>query len=434
MSDPYIGPSATSLWANTADPAPRLARLDTDISTEVAIVGGGYSGLSAAHALKKRGIHSVVLEANSIGWGASGRNGGVVTSKFRMTFPEIARIYGLDTAKRMHRIAHDAVDAVEEQVAELNIASAQFERTGNLRCAHTEHAQAVITNEAEWLRRELGDGTLSVLSSTQVADETGSQMFAGGVLISGSGTLHPLNYVRGIAAGLVSRKVDIYESSPVQRITRLPDGVLLEALTGTVRARQVIIATDAYSSLTPATRYFKRTIIPFRSAIIATEHLPPEINARLMIGRRSYTETRRMMKWFRKVDDRVIFGGRGAFGKEDSPSAFESLRRSMVEMFPELGQVEISFKWSGFVGMTLGQLPHVGRFDDRTCFCLGYNGAGVALATLLGQYAAAFAAGEKPDVSLLDAARLKPVPFYPLREPGIRMVAGWYQFLDSIGR
>ena len=422
-----------SLWSSTAEPAPSQSRLETDITAEVAIVGGGYSGLSAAHALHKRGIRSVVLEANSIGWGASGRNGGVVSSKFRMNFPEMAASYDLNTARHMHRIAHDAVHAVEELIAEFDIKSAQFERTGNLRCAHTERSHAAISAEAEWLRRELGDGTLSLLSRAQVVEETGSQAFIGGVLISGSGTIHPLNYVRGIAAGLTSRQVDIYEGSPVEKISRVADGVLIETPTGSVRARQVIIATDAYSNLTPATQYFRRTIIPFRSAIIATEHLPSEIDAKLMVARRSYTETRRMMKWFRKVDNRVIFGGRGAFGKEDASSGFDALQRDMISLFPDLRQLGIDFKWSGMVGMTLGQLPHVGRFDDRTCFCLGYNGAGVAMASLLGQYAAAFSVGETPAVGLLDATRLKTVPFYPLREPGIRMAAAWYQLLDRAG-
>lgn len=433
MIEPFSGPGPESLWNSTANPAPQLTRLETDVRAEVAIVGAGYSGLSAAHALQKRGIRSVVLDANSVGWGASGRNGGVVTSKFRITFPEIARVYDLDTARRMHRIAHDAVHAVEELIAEFDIESAQFERTGNLRCAHTERSHAAISTEAEWLRRELGDGTLSLLSRAEVAEETGSQAFVGGVLISGSGTIHPLNYVRGIAAGLAARGVAIYEGSPVKRITRVADGLLIETPAGTVQARQAIIATDAYSDLTPATRYFQSTIIPFRSAIIATECLPADIGAKLMVRRRSYTETRRMMKWFRKVDNRVLIGGRGAFGKEDSPSGFHALQRDMISLFPDLAQVGISFKWSGFVGMTLGQLPHVGRLDDRICFCLGYNGAGVAMATLLGQYAAAFTVGETPDVGLLDAARLKSVPFYPLREPGVRLAAAWYQFLDRIG-
>jgi gamma-glutamylputrescine oxidase len=209
---------------------------------------------------------------------------------------------------------------------------------------------------------------------------------------------------------------------------------LIETPSGTVRARQAIIATDAYSDLTRATRNLSRTIIPFRSAIIATQRLPRAIESKLLTGRRSYTETRRMMKWFRKVDGRVLFGGRGAFAKEDAPSAFEALRRAMTALFPDLEGLGIEFEWSGFVGMTLDQLPHVGRLDDRTCICVGYNGAGVAMASLLGRYAAAFATGESPNVALLDAARLKPVPFYPLRAPGIRMVAGWYQLLDAVGR
>jgi glycine/D-amino acid oxidase-like deaminating enzyme len=434
MVRPPNHPGANSLWAHTAEAAPRLSSLGADIKAEVAIVGGGYSGLSAAYSLQQRGIQAVVLDANPIGWGASGRNGGVVSAKFRISFPEIARSYGIETARRMHRIAHDSVATVEELVAELGIGSARFERAGNLRCAHTARAADAIAAEAAWLRQELGDGAISVLSPSEVAQETGSPVFTGGVLNRDSGTIHPLNYVRGLAAGLIARKVDIFENSPVTRIRREAQGQLLETPGGNVMARQVIVCTDAYSSLTPATRSLRRSIIPFRSAIIATDRLPADIDRKLLVGHRSYTETRRMMKWFRKVDDRVIFGGRGAFGKEDAASAFDALQKSMVALFPDLAGIGIGFKWSGYVGMTLDQLPHVGRQDERTSFCVGYNGAGVAMSSLLGRYAAAFAAGETPDVALLDAARLKAVPFYPLRAPAVRLVAGWYQLLDAMGR
>jgi glycine/D-amino acid oxidase-like deaminating enzyme len=219
----------------------------------------------------------------------------------------------------------------------------------------------------------------------------------------------------------------------VLRIRREAGGVVVETTNGSVRARQAIIATDAYSNLTDATKRFKNAIIPFRSAIIATEKLPAELDRKLMVKRRSYTETRRMMKWFRKVDGRVIFGGRGAFGKVDSPTAFDALQKSMVGLFPDLGDVKLAFRWSGYVGMTLGQLPHVGRMDENIVFCVGYNGAGVAMASLLGRYAGEFAAGESPQVGLLEASRLTTVPLYPLREIGVRLVAGWYQFLDACG-
>lgn len=423
-----------SLWNSTAEPGPALQMLQTDLSAEVVIVGGGYSGLSAAHALQQRGIEPVVLEARSVGWGASGRNGGAVLGKFRVPFPAIASSHGLQIARRMHSIAHESVDAVEELIADLAIRHAQFERTGNLRCAHTQRALDAITAEADWLRSELKDDSCCVLSRAELAQETGSDAFTGGVLNRHAGTIHPLNYVRGLATGLAGRKVQIFENSPVTSIVRESAGVVVETPAATVRARQVLIATDAYSDLTKATGQVSRSIVPFRSAIIATERMPLHLQAKLLATRRGYSETRRMMKWFRKVDGRFVFGGRGAFGRDDSAPSFEALRRAMTTLFPELEGLGIDFKWSGLVGMTLNQLPHVGRIDDRTCICLGYNGAGVAMATLLGRYAAAFLAGESPQLALLDASRLKPVPFYPLRAPGVRMVAGWYQMLDALGR
>jgi len=425
---------ARSLWKSTAEPGPALPALEADLSAEVVIVGGGYSGLSAAHALQQRGIEPVVLEARSVGWGASGRNGGVVSAKFRVPFPAIAKAHGLETARRMHGLAHESVDAVEELIADLGVSQAQFQRTGNLRCAHTQRALNGLIAEADWLRGELKDDSCSVLSRREVAQELGSAAFVGGVLNRVAGTIHPLNYVRGMAAGLVARKVQIFENSPVSGILREPAGAVVETPCGRVRARQVLIATDASSGLTSATGQVNRRVVPFRSAIIATERMPAQLHAKLLTARRGYSETRRMMKWFRKVDGRFVFGGRGAFGKEDTVSSFEALRRAMTALFPELGGLAIEFRWSGLVGMTFSQLPHVGRIDDRTCVALGYNGVGIAMATLLGRYAGRVMAGESPQLALLDASRQKPVPFHSLRAPGVRVVAGWYQMLDALGR
>lgn len=419
-----------SLWQDTALPGPDLPPLAGDVQADVAIIGGGYTGLSTARYLAAAGLDPVVVEASGIGWGASGRNGGVVSGKFRIGFADMAARWGLDVARQMHDLGIDAIDHVGETIAALGIEGADYRPNGSLRCAHNAVALDALRAEADWLTGTLGDRAIRMLSPDEMAEETGSGDFPGGMLNLHGGVIHPLNYVRGMARALAGQGVRIFAQTPVTGLRPSAAGVELHTARGVIRARQAVIATNGYSDLTPATAAVRKRLIPFRSAMVATAPL----DRPLLAHDRSYTETRRMMRWFRLAQGRLIYGGRGAFGKSDSAGAFAALERAMRRQFPQLGDIAVTHRWSGLVAMTMDSLPHLGRLDDRVTFALGYNGTGVALASFIGRHAAAMVQGQVTDAGLLTSQALRPVPLYPVREPAVRLVAGWYQFLDAIGR
>src|SRR5437667_3007911 len=286
---------AASLWADTAEPLPAFPKLAGEVKADVVIIGAGYTGLSAAHHIAKSGLSPVVLEANHPGWGASGRNGGVITAKFRLSFRDIDAAHGRAMARRMYEIAHESVEMVDELVSEFGIASARLTRSGQVKAAHNDATLRAAIDEAEWMKREMGDTEVRILDPHQVRGETGSQAFVGGVLNPGSGGIHPLNYLHGLAEGLAQRGVAIFQDSPALRLRRENGLIVAETPQGAVRARQVIIATNSYSDLTLATRHMQQTLVPFRSAIIATDKLPHNLAGHLMPTGRTYTETKRMM-------------------------------------------------------------------------------------------------------------------------------------------
>ncbi|WP_182085907.1 FAD-binding oxidoreductase [Aureimonas sp. ME7] len=425
----------SSLWAETALPlSSTVAGLEGDHAADVVIVGAGYTGLCAALRVAERGLKPVVIDANAVGWGASGRNGGVVSTKFRVSLPGVARSHGVEMARRMYELGHDAVAEVERLVETHEIEAADFRLCGNLRCAHNEVAMRGIADEAEIMAKTFGDRSIRVLDREEVAAETGSRDFVGGTLGTHSGAIHPLNYARGLARALLRKGGAIFEETPALSIERTGAGIAVTTPKGRVSARHLILATNGYSDLTPATGPVRRAVIPFRSAMVATAPMGDNLFATVMTERRSYSETRRMMRWFRPFGSRMIFGGRGAFGKADSQPAFAALEKAMVQIFPQLEGTPITHRWSGLVAMTLDSLPQVGRVDERTAFAMGYNGTGIAMASLMGGRVADLALGDTPELALLAAPAPKNVPFYAIREPAVRAVAGWYQFLDAIGR
>jgi gamma-glutamylputrescine oxidase len=423
-----------SLWTATAEPAPALQSLTGDRQCDVAIIGGGYTGLSAAHHIASSGREPIVIEANTLAWGASGRNGGVVSPKFRVGFPTLMARFGRDTALQMYRTGYQAVDSVVEMVDTLGLTEARLQMGGHIAAAHNEHALAGLEATASWIRRETGGASSVMISAAEVAELTGSKIFAGGLLTPKAGGIHPLNYARGIARSLNDRGVKMYINSPAEQVRQENGRMIVQTPQGRVIARQVIYATNGYSDLNPSTDVLHRRLIPFRSAIIATEPLPATVLAGLLPGGQVCGDTKRMLRWFRVVGDRLIFGGRGAFGKTDSESAFRDLQRSMGVVFPVLREQPIAFRWSGLVAMTLDYLPHAGQLDDKRFYAIGYNGGGVAMSTWMGVQLSAMTAGRKVDLGLLGDETFKPIPMHAFRAPGVRLAAGWQQFLDLIGR
>lgn len=424
----------SSLWRDTATAVPVPTRLSGVTTANVAIIGGGYTGLSAALRAIERCLKPVVIEASEVGFGASGRNGGVVSTKYRVSLSDMAKHHGVDVAKRMNRLAHDAMDCVEQYVDHYEIRSAGFAKTGNLRCAHNANALASLREEARIVTETFGDTSLQILDREETQYETGSAAFVGGVLNKHAGVIHPLNYARGLARAVRDRGGHIFEHSIAQQIDNTPDGIEVFTELGSVRAERLVIATNGYSDLAPATAIVRKSVIPFRSAMVATEPLSAQVLQTLVRNGRSYSETRRMMRWFRRIDDRLLFGGRGAFGKADSGPAFAALESAMKDLFPQLAGVTVTHRWSGLVAMTMDSLPQIGLADSRTAFAVGYNGTGIAMASLLGRCAIDLAFGDQIDLALMRRTRPEAIPFYSLREPAVRTVAGWYQFLDHIGR
>ena len=423
----------SSLWEATADRAPPHPALADEVRADVAIIGAGYTGLSTALQIAADGRGAVVLEADTVGWGASGRNGGLVSGKFRVPFHAVAAAYGQEEARRLHRTGKQAVAFVEETIREHGIASAGFRMCGYVTAAHSAQALAAQRSATEWVAGTLGDTSSRLCTREEVAAETGSSTYLGGVLHSAAGSLHPLNYVRGLASAAVGRGVRIFESSPATRLTRDGAGFRIETPQGSVRARQVVAATNAYAVREPATGNLRRRFIPFRSAIIATAPVSRDALDTLLPKGRVVADTRRLLRWYRLVDGRLVFGGRGAFGQEDSQVAFDRLAADMATAFPQLAGATIDYRWSGLVAMTIDQLPHVGQLDDGVYFAAGYNGTGVAMASLMGRYLAMLTRGETPELGVIGRP-LAPIPLHAFTMPAVKLVTAWYQLLDALGR
>jgi glycine/D-amino acid oxidase-like deaminating enzyme len=386
-------------WTDSA-PAfrPRGRALPSQV--DIAIVGGGFTGLSAAHALAQRGATVAVLEAGDrVAAEASGRNGGHVNNGLAVDYAEVAAKYGAERAAAWYRAYDDAVDTVARLVRDEQI-DCDFSRTGKLKLATRPGGLDALRRSAERLHADGVDTDTEVLDAGRVRAEVQSERFHGGLLYKRSGQMHMGRFAGGLAAAAERNGAQIHTGTCVQSVTRIGSGHAhrLQTPHGLVTAQQVLLATGAsrhggYGSF----GWLRRRIVPIGSFIVVTEPLGAARANALLAGRRTYTTVANIHHYFRLTPDhRLVFGGRARFAISSPTSdaaSGEILRAGLAETFPQLGKVRLDYCWGGLVDMTQDRLPHAGE-RDGLYYAMGYSGHGTQMSVHMGQKMAAVMAGD----------------------------------------
>ncbi|HZT88884.1 MAG TPA: FAD-binding oxidoreductase [Stellaceae bacterium] len=407
--------------------------IDVPRTALVAIVGGGYAGLSTALELAKQGIDAVVLEAGVPGIGASTRNGGAVSGGVNVGKSFSGRINHVDAAREASLLA-DAADAfslIERLIAEEGI-ECHWQRRGRFVGAWTPKHFEYQSRRLASLNADAQSGAFMVPRDRQ-REEIGSDYYYGGMVVERSASLHPALYYKGLLDACRRRGVAVCAEAPVRRIVPQGASWRVETSRGIVEAGDVVVATNGYTGdVTPA---LKRRVVPIASHIIATEELPEDLARSLSPKGRTLGDSKRVLCYYRLSPDgrRMLFGGRPRFTAVDPSVSAAALYGYMTDRFPQLRGVRITHGWTGNTAFTLDALPHMGR-QDGLHYCLGCNGSGVAMMTYLGWQTARKIARVANYACAFDSLDFPDHPLYSGNPWFLPVIGGYYRLRDAMDR
>jgi len=425
-------------WLTTAE-MPCIEVRPLPEKVDVAILGAGFTGLSAARTLAKLGARVAVLEAETVGWGASSRNGGMVLTGLKLGAADLISRYGKETTRRMFSASLEAISTVEQIVADEKI-DCDFCRCGHLEVANKPSHFHAFERSAETMERELNH-SVQIVPRENLFTEIGSKVYFGGLVDEVSAGANPARYVAGLAKAALRAGADVHERSRVEKIASAPNngapGWKLSTTRGAIWARDVLVATSGYTG--DSTPSLRRKLIPIGSYIIVTEVLPAGIAAEVSPRNRMIYNSLYYTHYYRLTPDRrMLFGGRAAFFPENENTIRESqaiLRRDMMQIFPQLADTKIDYVWGGTLDFAFDMMPHVGKMDGLY-YSVGYAGHGVAMATLLGhKMAERIASGSAtPEANPFAEIPFKGAPLGVYRrKPWFLPLAGmWFRFLDIV--
>jgi gamma-glutamylputrescine oxidase len=418
-----------SYYVASANGMVERPELDVELTADVCVIGGGFTGLSAAINLAEKGLDVVLLEAERIGFGASGRCGGLIGSGQRKDVLEMEEAFGVERSQQYWAFAEQAKQEIRDRVEKHSIPCDL--QDGQLLGIHKRSYIGWAQELADALTERYAYPFCRVLSEEETHEYVATENFLEGFYDPEALTVHPLNYALGIANAASDAGVRIFENSRVLNYSKT-DPALVRTAKGSVKAAHVVLACNGYlGDLEPRSA---GKIMPINNFMIATEPLGKERALELINGRFGIHDTRFVVNYFRLSEDyRLLYGG-GENYRPGFPSDIESfVRKYMLRMFPQLKDVKIDYSWGGTLAVTVNRLPHFGRLEPNVYFGQGYSGHGISIATFAGMVIAEAIEGV---AGRFDAMAKLPTHTFPggtlLRYPGMVLGMLYYSLKDRL--
>jgi glycine/D-amino acid oxidase-like deaminating enzyme len=418
------------LWT---DQYPRPQEMDALIASDlppkvdVAVVGSGHTGLNAAITMAKAGLEVAVLEQETIGWGASSRHGTFVSPSLKAEWKTIEKKYGIEKARQFWQWAVESVEHVRDVVQQEGL-DCDHRKTGTLGLAvKPSHAES-LRKYSEYLKETFGYQGSRYIPQDELRTQIGSSLFYGGVTSEMGYQIHPAKYVFGLAKAAAKYGVKLVEGAQVRRIIRPGDGMDLQTNRGLIKAAKVLLATNGYTtSLLPQAR---NGVIPIGSYMIATEPLSQEMQAGISPKGRLFWDSKIYLNYFGLTPDgRAFMGGRANLSpNQDLVKTGASLTARLFEIFPQLRGVEITHSWSGRLGVSFDQMPHIGHVDG-VYYANGFSGQGVATGSYMGKEVGELILGIKR-TSLFMEIKQPRTFLAPLDSLYLPFVSAWFRLMD----
>lgn len=414
----------SSYYAASAGAFPRQPPLTETVTADVCVVGGGFTGLAAALACAEKGLQTVLVEADRIGNGASGRNGGQMIPGLNAYAHDLISLLGRADAEALYRLAASARDRVHARIVQHSIDCDL--RPGHVHLAARKSDMDSFAREAEFANELLGQDNARVVAASGVGEHVGVTGYYGALITPSGGHMHPMKYAYGLARAALAAGVRMFEQS---RVTAITDGAasLVHAAAGTVSARHVVLACD--SDMDSIDRTAGQFTMPVLNYIIATQPLDDERAAALIPSGAAVSDSRFVLNYFRlSADNRMLFAGGEKYTRKPPADIAAFVQPFMLGLFPSLADVAIDYAWGGAVGITVNRLPQFGRRGHRI-YAHGYSGQGVLLATLAGELMADAITGNPDQFDRFAAIPHMPFPGGKLLRSPIYTAAMMYMAL-----
>ena len=430
MERPFDNDSASplpaSLWANVTPSGVQHPPLQESIGCDVTIIGAGFAGLSAALALAEEKRTVVVLEASETGWGASGRNNGLIAPGLKLDPDEVIRQVGDQTGERLIQYSGNAPARLSALIEKHDI-DCDLSRNGWIQAARTDKASAQMESRVrQWQMRE---ADVAMLEHSEVASILGTRYYTAASIDRRGGSLNPLAYVRGLDRAASTSGARIFWHSPVSSVTRSGERWKVASGNTHVVSKVVLVCTNAYGELAQT----RANVLPVRTAQVASHPLHRDQLSTILPGGESCSDTQRLLTSFRvTADRRLIMGGADATAGDHHAGLAKSLHASATERFPQLGPIEWEYDWSGYLAITPDHLPMINTLGESFYFGVGCNGRGIAMATSTGQCLAALALGEQPNNLSIPVREPRKFPGYALRRTGVAAAVRFNRLLDRL--